>query len=169
MESTLPPSAPTMTLDIEKILKILPHRYPFLLVDRVTEVTPGQRLLAYKNVTFNEPFFQGHFPGHPVMPGVLIVEAMAQAAGLLAYATTPWKGEEKGVYLTSLDGVRFRRMVIPGDRLDFEVSIVKQKSNFWKFKVSARVEGESAAEAELMAAIADRTPAPAPAPAATNP
>ena len=154
-----------MTMDIEQIRQILPHRYPFLLVDRVTEIEPGKRLLAYKNVTANEEFFQGHFPGHPVMPGVLIVEALAQAAGLLAYASAPWKGDEKVTYLTSLDAVRFRKPVVPGDKLVLDVSVIKVKAAFWKLKGVASVDGQPAAEVELMAAIVDRDPKPVAKPA----
>jgi len=148
--------------DLLAIQKILPHRYPFLLVDRVVEWTANQTLRGYKNVTANEEFFQGHFPGHPVMPGVLIVEAMAQAAALLAYNSDPWKADEKVVYLMALDGVRFRRPVVPGDRLDLQVEVLKQKSAIWKLKCAASVDGQRAAEAELMATIADRQDAPAP-------
>ena len=148
--------------DLLAIQKILPHRYPFLLVDRVVEWTSHQKLRAYKNVTANEEFFQGHFPGHPVMPGVLIVEALAQAAGLLAYNSEPWKAEDKVMYLMALDGVRFRRPVVPGDRLDLDVSLVKQKGAIWKLQGMASVDGQRAAEAEIMATIADRQEKPAP-------
>ena len=142
-------------MDIQKILSALPHRYPFLLVDRVVEVVKGERIHAYKNVTFNEVFFQGHFPGAPVMPGVLQLEALAQTGGLLAYETTPWDAR-KIVLFMSMDRVKFRRMVTPGDRLDLYVTIDRVKGSIWRFKGEAKVEGQTAAEAEMMAMIADR-------------
>jgi 3-hydroxyacyl-[acyl-carrier-protein] dehydratase len=143
-------------MDIAKILQSLPHRYPFLLVDRVVEVIKGQRIHAYKNLTYNEHFFQGHFPGAPVMPGVLQLEALAQAGGLLAYETTPWDAKSKIVLFMSMDKVKFRRIVTPGDRLDLHVTIDKVKGSIWRFKGEAKVEGQLASEAELMAMIADR-------------
>jgi 3-hydroxyacyl-[acyl-carrier-protein] dehydratase len=142
-------------MDVIEIQSILPHRYPFMLVDRVVEWTAHQRLLGYKNVTANEEFFQGHFPGQPVMPGVLIVEALAQACCLLAYKTDPWPANQKLVYLMALDGVKFRRKVVPGDRLDLEATVIRQKAAIWKFKGVASVEGSKAAEAEILATIAD--------------
>jgi 3-hydroxyacyl-[acyl-carrier-protein] dehydratase len=157
------------TLDVLAIQKILPHRYPFLLIDRVTECEANQKLVGFKNVTANEEFFLGHFPGHPVMPGVLIVEALAQASGLLAYQSEPsWKPEDKLVYLMSLDGVKFRRPVVPGDRLTLEVALLKRKGSIWKLKGVASVDGQKAAEAEILATITDREakPQPEPAPAA---
>jgi 3-hydroxyacyl-[acyl-carrier-protein] dehydratase len=156
-------------MDVLQIQKILPHRYPFLLIDRVVEWSAHQALRGFKNVTANEEFFLGHFPGHPVMPGVLIVEALAQASGLLAYQSEPWKADEKVMYLMALDGVKFRRPVVPGDRLDLEVSLIKQKGAIWKLKGVASVDGAKCAEAEILATIADRESkaeaAPAPAPA----
>ena len=143
-------------MDIGKILAALPHRYPFLLVDRVVEVVKGERIHAYKNVTFNEPFFQGHFPGAPVMPGVLQLEALAQTGGLLAYETSPWDPSTKLVLFMSMDKVKFRRIVSPGDRLDLHVTINRVKGSIWKFNGEARVDGQLASEAELMAMIADR-------------
>ena len=143
-------------MDIGKILSALPHRYPFLLVDRVVEVVKGERIHAYKNVTFNEPFFQGHFPGAPVMPGVLQLEAMAQTGGLLAYETSPWDPKTKLVLFMSMDNVKFRRIVAPGDRLDLHVTIGRVKGSIWKFNGEARVDGQLASEAELMAMITDR-------------
>lgn len=142
-------------MDIGKILSALPHRYPFLLVDRVVEVVKGERIHAYKNVSYNEEFFQGHFPGRPVMPGVLQLEALAQTGGLLAYDTSPWDSN-KLVLFMSMDRVKFRRIVTPGDRLDLHVTIDRVKGSIWKFKGEARVEGQVASEAELMAMIADR-------------
>ncbi len=143
-------------MDIGKILAALPHRYPFLLVDRVVEVVKGERIHAYKNVSFNEPFFQGHFPGAPVMPGVLQLEALAQTGGLLAYETTPWDPKTKLVLFMSMDKVKFRRIVAPGDRLDLHVTISRVKGSIWKFNGEAKVDGQLASEAELMAMITDR-------------
>jgi len=143
-------------MDIEKILSALPHRYPFLLVDRVVEVVKGERIHAYKNLTFNEQFFQGHFPGKPVMPGVLQLEAMAQAGALLAYEGAPFDPKDKVIYLMSFDGVKFRRPVVPGDRLDLHVRIQRQKGAIWRLAGEAKVDGQPASEAQMMAMIADR-------------
>jgi 3-hydroxyacyl-[acyl-carrier-protein] dehydratase len=141
-------------MDINEILQYLPHRYPFLLVDRVLELEPGKRILALKNVTMNEPFFPGHFPHHPVMPGVLIIEAMAQAAALLSFKSTGVKPDENSVvYFAGIDNARFKRPVVPGDQLLFEMSITHSKRNIFKYKGVARVGGEIATEAELMCAI----------------
>ncbi|HJV27773.1 MAG TPA: 3-hydroxyacyl-ACP dehydratase FabZ [Aromatoleum sp.] len=141
-------------MDINEILQYLPHRYPFLLVDRVLELEEGKRILALKNVTMNEPFFPGHFPHHPVMPGVLIVEAMAQAAALLSFKTMGIKPDENSVvYFAGIDNVRFKRPVVPGDQLVFDVEITHGKRNIYKYKGVARVGGEVAAEAELMCAL----------------
>jgi beta-hydroxyacyl-ACP dehydratase FabZ len=139
--------------DINRIMACLPHRYPFLLVDRVTAYEPGQWLKAYKNVTANEPFFQGHFPDRPIMPGVLIVEAMAQAAGLLAWFSQDDPAATPGVaYMAGLDKVKFRRPVVPGDRLDLSVQIVRLGARFWKVRAEAKVGAEKAAEAVLTTA-----------------
>ena len=143
-------------MDIQKILSALPHRYPFLLVDRVVEVVKGERIHAYKNVTFNEEFFQGHFPGQPVMPGVLQLEAMAQAGALLAYEGAPFDPKQKVIYLMSFDRVKFRRPVVPGDRLDLHVRVERQKGNIWRLAGEAKVDGQAASEAQMMAMIADR-------------
>lgn len=142
-------------MDIQQILRILPHRYPFLLVDRVTECVAGSHIKAYKNVTFNEPFFQGHFPGIPVMPGVLILEAMAQAGALLATADM---GDisNKLFLFTGLDGVKFRKQVGPGDMLCLECSNLRKKRNLCKMDAKAFVDGKLAAEAAITAAIADK-------------
>lgn len=139
-------------MDIARIMELLPHRYPFLLVDRVVSYEPNKNLTAYKNVTFNEPFFQGHFPERPVMPGVLIVEALGQAGGLLAYASADSDMAGKVTYFMGFDKVRFRQPVIPGDRLDLKVELLRQGTKYWKLKGEAWVGDKKAAEAELMAA-----------------
>ncbi|MEO5347224.1 MAG: 3-hydroxyacyl-ACP dehydratase FabZ [Magnetococcus sp. YQC-9] len=138
-----------------EILQTLPHRYPFLLVDRVEEVGPGDRLLALKNVTFNEPFFVGHFPGHPVMPGVLILEAMAQAGALLAGKIDPAAVNGRLVYFMAIDKARFRKPVVPGDQLLLELTLIKRRREIWRFQGVARVKGAVVAEAELMAMTRD--------------
>jgi 3-hydroxyacyl-[acyl-carrier-protein] dehydratase len=143
-------------MTIGDIQALLPHRYPFLLVDRVTAITPGEKLTGYKNVTVNEPFFNGHFPGHPVMPGVLILEALAQAAGILAYKSSEMTPEQKVTYLMAIDGAKFRRPVVPGDRLTLDVEVVRHKGDIWKTKGTATVDGKVAAEAEFLATVVDR-------------
>ena len=143
-------------MDIRKILAALPHRYPFLLVDRVLEAVPGERIHAIKNVTFNEPYFQGHFPGHPVMPGVLQLEALAQAGALLAWVSAPFDPGQKVIYLMSFDAVKFRKPVTPGDRLDLHVKVSRQKGPIWRLTGEAKVDGNLVSEAEMMATIADR-------------
>ena len=139
--------------DILEIMKCLPHRYPFILVDRILELIPGERVKAIKNVTINEHFFQGHFPGNPIMPGVLIVEAMGQAGGVLAYESVPHQKEWSVIYFMGMDKVRFRKPVVPGDQLVFEVKIVKQRTKVVKMAGKATVDEHIAAEAELMATI----------------
>ena len=141
-------------LDIGDILKLLPHRYPFLLVDRIREWESGQRIVGIKNVTINEPFFQGHFPGRPIMPGVLILEAMAQGGGVLAFKSTPATGKPV-VYLTGVDQAKFRRPVIPGDQLRFEIDVIKRRSPFWKMQGRAFVETNLVCEAEITAMVTD--------------
>jgi 3-hydroxyacyl-[acyl-carrier-protein] dehydratase len=143
-------------LDIAKILAALPHRYPFLLVDRVVELVKGERIHAYKNVTVNEEFFLGHFPGNPVMPGVLQLEAMAQAGGLLAHESAQFDPAQKVIYLMAFDDVKFRRPVVPGDRLDLHVRVERHKGNIWRLAGEAKVDGQLASEALMMAMIADR-------------
>ncbi|GAA6184146.1 MULTISPECIES: 3-hydroxyacyl-ACP dehydratase FabZ [Alteromonadaceae] len=139
------------TIEIEEIMELLPHRYPFLLIDRVTEYVLGETIKAYKNVTFNEPCFTGHFPGKPIFPGVLILEAMAQAAGILGFKTA---GNSDELYLyAGIDNARFKRPVVPGDRLDFDVCVVKEKRGIWKFKGVASVDGQEACVAEFMCAM----------------
>ncbi|MDX9699520.1 MAG: 3-hydroxyacyl-ACP dehydratase FabZ [Rhodocyclaceae bacterium] len=141
-------------MDINEILNYLPHRYPFLLVDRVVEMEEGKRIVAIKNVTINEPFFPGHFPHRPVMPGVLILEAMAQAAALLSFKTSGQTPDDNSVvYFAGIDGARFKRPVVPGDQLILEAEIIRTMRNIWKYKATARVGDELAAEAELMCAI----------------
>ena len=142
-------------LDIRGILDSIPHRYPFLLVDRVIEIVPGRRIVAIKNVTFNEPFFQGHFPGLPVMPGVLIVEAMAQTGAVLMLHDFAQR-KEKLVYFAGIDHARFRRVVRPGDRLTITMEVLKLRSRTCKMKGVAEVDGEIAAEAQILSAMADR-------------
>jgi len=138
-------------MDIQAILKQLPHRYPFLLVDRVQELERNTRIKAIKNVTFNEPFFTGHFPGRPVMPGVLIREALAQAAGLLAFDAMGQVPDENNIYyFVGIDSARFKRPVVPGDQLVLEITIDRVRGGIWKFNAVASVEGEVAAEAQLM-------------------
>ncbi|MFP4559822.1 MAG: 3-hydroxyacyl-ACP dehydratase FabZ [Thiohalorhabdus sp.] len=140
-------------LGIEGILQHLPHRYPFLLVDRILEWEPGDRMRAIKNVTFNEPFFEGHFPDFPIMPGVLIVEALVQVGGLLAYKSEPEATQEKHVYFMGIDKARFRKPVVPGDQLRMEVAVTKHRGKVWQFDAAAYVDDERAADAQLMATI----------------
>jgi 3-hydroxyacyl-[acyl-carrier-protein] dehydratase len=138
-------------MDIHQILEYLPHRYPILLVDRVMEVVPGERITALKNVSVNEPFFPGHYPHHPVMPGVLIIEAMAQTAAILSFKTMGNKPDENSVYyFVGIDGARFKRPVSPGDQLIIEVSFLMNRRGMWKFAATAKVDGQIAAEAELI-------------------
>ena len=146
--------ATPITMDIQRILSILPHRYPFLLVDRVLECVPGSHIRAYKNVTINEPFFQGHFPSEPVMPGVLILEAMGQVGGMLISRRPELKGSV--LYLTSVEKARFRRPVVPGDRLVTEASIERIRGRVGKVRTVARVDDDIVAEAVLGFVIAAR-------------
>ena len=140
-------------LDVREIMKNLPHRYPFLLVDRILELEPGKKVVGLKNVTMNEPYFQGHFPGTPIMPGVLIIEAMAQAGGVLAIKSLPQGSEGALMYFMGLEQVKFRRQVVPGDQLILELEILKQRPKIMKFSGTAKVDGQLAAEAQLMATI----------------
>jgi 3-hydroxyacyl-[acyl-carrier-protein] dehydratase len=140
-------------MDIHQILEYLPHRYPFLLIDRVVSMEVGKSIHAYKNVTFNEPFFQGHFPHHPIMPGVLIMESLAQAAGVLSFKSIGDKPDDESVfYFVGIDGARFKRPVTAGDQLHLHVEMLRQMRGVFKYKAEARVDGELAAEAELMCA-----------------
>jgi 3-hydroxyacyl-[acyl-carrier-protein] dehydratase len=147
---------PGPVMDVVAIEAILPHRYPFLLVDRVIALEPMKRLVGVKCVTVNESFFNGHFPGHPVMPGVLILEALAQAGGLLVKFSLTEDTSDKVTYLMAIDNARFRKPVVPGDRMELHVEIVKQKGPIWKTKGTARVDGEVVAEADYMAMLVDR-------------
>ncbi len=141
------------TLDIHEILNHLPHRYPFLLIDRVTECVPGKYLIGYKNITYNEPYFTGHFPQRPIMPGVLILEALAQATGILAFRTVGKVPDENSLYyFVGIDKARFKQPVSPGDQLVLKVSYVKQKRGIWKFNGEALVDGNVVCSAELMCA-----------------
>ena len=141
-------------MDIHAILESLPHRYPFLMVDRVLSVVPGKNIVALKNVTINEPFFPGHYPHHPVMPGVLIIEAMAQVAALLSFQTIGGKPDEKSVYyFAGIDGARFKRPVTPGDQLIFKVELIRSMRGVFKFKAIAEVDGKLVAECELMCTV----------------
>jgi 3-hydroxyacyl-[acyl-carrier-protein] dehydratase len=142
-------------IEIKEIMQILPHAYPFLLVDRIIEMDPGKRIVGIKNVTYNEPFFPGHFPGRPIMPGVLIVEAMAQTAGILAFKSMPEEEQGKPVYFLGIDNVRFRKTVVPGDQLRLELEITKHRQSIWRFKGKALVDGKLVAEAELLAMLGD--------------
>ena len=143
--------------DIQKIMAFLPHRYPFILVDRIIEIVPDERIVGLKNVTMNEPFFQGHFPGTPVMPGVLIVEAMAQTAGVLVYACTPEEKRGGAIYFMGIDKARFRKPVIPGDQLVFDIIWTKRRSNVSRMSGKATVDGKLVAEAEVTAMIGDKS------------
>ena len=144
-------------MDIHAILKQLPHRYPFLLVDRVLSVEPGKDIVALKNVTINEPFFPGHYPHHPVMPGVLIIEAMAQASALLSFKSMGTKPDDNSVYyFVGIDNARFKRPVSPGDQLIFRMELTMNRRGMFKFKGTAEVDGQIAAEAELICAIKEK-------------
>jgi 3-hydroxyacyl-[acyl-carrier-protein] dehydratase len=140
-----------VSIDINKILKLLPHRYPFLLVDRVLEITPRVSITALKNVTMNEPFFQGHFPDFPVMPGVLIIEALAQTAALLTFSEA--KAENAVYYFAGIDGARFKKPVLPGDQLIMTAILEREKAGIYKFQVKATVNDELAAEANITCAV----------------
>jgi 3-hydroxyacyl-[acyl-carrier-protein] dehydratase len=143
-------------LDVNEIMKILPHRYPFLLVDRILELESGKRIVGRKNVTMNEPFFPGHFPGHPVMPGVLIIEAMAQVAAILAYQSSDDSLRSKVTYFVGIDNAKFRRPVVPGDQLNLVLEVLVVKRGIWQFKGQAFVADKLVTEAELKATFADR-------------
>jgi 3-hydroxyacyl-[acyl-carrier-protein] dehydratase len=142
-------------VDIQRIMGCLPHRYPFLLLDRVLEIEPARRVVALKNVTINEPFFQGHFPGVPVMPGVLIIEALAQAGAVMLLHEGGCQ-TDKLIYITGIDHARFRRIVVPGDQLILNVEVIRLRSRASRLKARAEVDGKVAAEAEILSAMVDR-------------
>ncbi|MFM6972021.1 MAG: 3-hydroxyacyl-ACP dehydratase FabZ [Alphaproteobacteria bacterium] len=143
-------------MNIEKVLKSLPHRYPILLVDKVVELDIGKSITAIKNVTFNEPHFLGHFPDHPIMPGVLIIEAMAQAGALIVTLGDDFKSEENLVYFMSIDGAKFRKPVIPGDVLELKVEVIHNRGSVWKLSGNAFVDGVKVSEAEFSAMIVEK-------------
>jgi len=143
-------------LDSNEIMRILPHRFPFLMVDRILEMEPGKRIVGIKNVTINEPFFQGHFPGHPVMPGVLIIEAMAQVAGILAYLSSDEEIRKKVSYFMAIDNARFRKPVVPGDQLRLEMETTMNRRGIWGFNGKAYVQEKLVADADLKATFADK-------------
>ena len=145
-----------MQMDVNEIMNILPHRYPFLMVDRIVELDPGKRCVGIKNVTINEPFFQGHFPGHPVMPGVLIVEAMAQVAGIMAYAASDDLTKKKVTYFMSIDNAKFRKPVFPGDQLRIEIETTYSRRGIWGVDGKAYVGETLVTEAALKATFADK-------------
>ncbi|RPI99581.1 MAG: 3-hydroxyacyl-ACP dehydratase FabZ [Deltaproteobacteria bacterium] len=142
-------------IEIREIMTILPHGYPFLLVDRIVEMEAGKRIVGIKNVTYNEPFFPGHFPGRPIMPCFLIVEAMAQTAGVLAFKSMPDDDLKKPVYFLGMDNVRFRKPVIPGDQLRMELDVTRHRQSIWGFKARAYVDGKLVAEADLLAMLGE--------------
>ncbi len=144
------------TYDVQDIMKFLPHRYPFLMIDRILEIVPGDRVVAIKNVTINEPFFQGHFPENPIMPGVLIIEAMGQAGSVLASSSLPEKNQGAVIYFMGMDKVKFRKPVVPGDQLLFEVKILRKRSTTFKMSGIAKVDGKVVAEAELLATFGEK-------------
>ncbi len=140
-------------MTVNEIMKLLPHRYPFLLVDKIIDLKPGESALGVKNVTINEPFFQGHFPGQPIMPGVLVIEAMAQVAGVMAFSSGV---EGKIVYFMSIDNAKFRRPIVPGDQVMMEIKVLKQRGNVWRFSGTATVDGKLVSEAEFTAMVTDK-------------
>ena len=151
------PTKPQRTeLDIDRILQILPHRWPFVMVDRVSELVPNELIRGHKCVTMNEPWFQGHFPQNPVMPGVLVIEALAQIGGILAYASEPFDASSSLLYFLGIDKAKFRRPVVPGDRLDLEVKVIQHRTNVWKLQGEASVDGTLCAQGELLASVVDR-------------
>jgi beta-hydroxyacyl-ACP dehydratase FabZ len=145
-------------LSVQEIMELLPHRYPFLLVDRIVEEEPGVRIVGIKNVTINEPFFQGHFPGHPIMPGVLIVEALAQVGGIVALRALG--GKKRIAYFAGIDNCKFRRPVVPGDQLRLEVTVIAHRGPVWKMHGEATVDGVLVAKGDVTATIPDGVEAP---------
>lgn len=153
--STAPEAKTGTVIDINRIMRMIPHRYPFLLIDRIIELVPNTRAVGIKNVTYNEPFFQGHFPGHPIMPGVLIVESMAQTAAVMVMETLQRSSEGVVVYFMSIDEARFRKPVGPGDTVHVHVEKQRQRGNVWKFRGEAKVDGVLMAEAVFTAMIVE--------------
>ncbi len=143
-------------VDIERILQILPHRWPFVLVDRVTEIVEHERIRGHKCVSMGDPWFQGHFPGRPIMPGVLILEALTQLGGILAYASDPFDASSSLMYFLGIDKAKFRRVVTPGDRLDLEVTVIHHRTNVWKLRGEASVDGTLCAQGDLLASVVPR-------------
>ena len=150
------PANPASSIDINRIMQLIPHRYPFLLIDRIVELVPDVRAVGVKNVTYNEPFFQGHFPGHPIMPGVLIVESMAQTAAVMVMETIKRTAEGVVVYFMSIDEARFRKPVVPGDTVYIHVEKQRQRGNVWKFRGEAKVGDALTAEAVFTAMIVEK-------------
>jgi len=144
------------TFDIQKIMNLLPHRYPFIMIDRILELVPGEKVVALKNVTINEPFFQGHFPGSPIMPGVLVIEAMAQAGAVLAAESLPEEEQGSLIYFMGMNKVKFRKPVVPGDQLILEMKFLKQRAKVFKMSGIAFVDEKLVAEAELMASFGEK-------------
>ncbi|MGF1465752.1 MAG: 3-hydroxyacyl-ACP dehydratase FabZ [Sandaracinaceae bacterium] len=149
-----------MDFDINRILRILPHRAPFVLIDRVLELSPRQSARAVKCITYNEPFFPGHFPGQPIFPGGLILEAMAQLTGVLAYASEPFDNAQKVMYFLGVEEAKFRRPAVPGDRLVLDVEVRHRRSNIWKVDASATVDGNVVATAKLLTALTEKADIP---------
>ncbi len=152
------PKTDVSSLEIHQILGVLPHRYPFVMVDRVTEIETGKFIRGHKCVSYNEPYFPGHFPERPMMPGVLILESLAQIGGILGYASEPFDPTTNLMFFLGIDKAKFRRTVVPGDRLDLYVEVLHHRSNVWRFRGEASVAGTLCAEAELLASIVDRQP-----------
>ena len=147
-----------VSLEIHQILNILPHRFPFVMVDRVTEVVAGKYIRGHKCVSYNEPYFPGHFPERPIMPGVLILEALAQLGGILAYVSEPFDPLGNLIFFLGIDKAKFRHTIVPGDRMDLYVEVMHHRSNIWKFAGEVTVDGTLCAEGELLASIVDRKP-----------
>jgi 3-hydroxyacyl-[acyl-carrier-protein] dehydratase len=146
------------SLEIHQILGVLPHRFPFVMVDRVTEIARSKFIRGHKCVSYNEPYFQGHFPERPIMPGVLVIEALSQIGGILAYASEPFDPITNLMFFLGIDKAKFRRTVVPGDRMDLYVEVLHHRSNVWRFRGEASVDGTLCAEAELLASVVDRQP-----------
>ena len=144
------------TFDIQRIMNLLPHRYPFIMIDRILELVPGEKVVALKNVTINEPFFQGHFPGSPIMPGVLMIEAMGQAGAVLAAESLPEEEQGSLIYFMGMNKVKFRKPVVPGDQIIFEIKFLKQRAKVFKMSGIAFVDKKRVAEAELMASFGEK-------------